>query len=230
MYPIWVLMRSGWPAMSNPATSPLPEVGAKRPHNMRMVVLFPAPLGPRNPKIWPWGTEKLTWSTAVKSPNRRVRPSTATAHSPLRRGRFRMGSEASEPSFFSGPATRLMNTSSSRGGRRLDGRGGHAGFFQGVSGHSPGIVPVLGDDVDVFAEQINACGGLERLFKHLGGFSGIACGHGQDFLGHALPDGGGRALHQQPSLVHEPHPAAPLRLVQIGGGHQNGHAFLEQTV
>lgn len=34
-----------------------------------MVVLFPAPLGPKNPKISPFFTEKEISSTAVTSPN-----------------------------------------------------------------------------------------------------------------------------------------------------------------
>ena len=37
----------------------LPEVGLIRPKRVRMVVLFPAPLGPINPKISPSGTERF---------------------------------------------------------------------------------------------------------------------------------------------------------------------------
>ena len=39
---------------------------------MRMVVDFPAPLGPRNPVTRPGWAVKLTWSTAMKSPYLRV--------------------------------------------------------------------------------------------------------------------------------------------------------------
>ena len=39
---------------------------------MRIVVDFPAPLGPRNPVTRPGWAVKLTWSTAVKSPYLRV--------------------------------------------------------------------------------------------------------------------------------------------------------------
>jgi len=49
-----------------------PEVGASRPVNILMVVDFPAPFGPRNPKNCPASTRRFTLSTAVKSPNRRV--------------------------------------------------------------------------------------------------------------------------------------------------------------
>src|SRR5687768_11858050 len=40
---------------------------------MRVVVDFPAPLGPRNPYISPRFTTRLTWSTATWSPNLRER-------------------------------------------------------------------------------------------------------------------------------------------------------------
>jgi hypothetical protein len=36
---------------------------------MRIVVVFPAPFGPRNPRISPLFTVKEMWSTAVLSPN-----------------------------------------------------------------------------------------------------------------------------------------------------------------
>ncbi len=39
---------------------------------MRIVVDFPAPLGPRKPVTRPGSAVKLTWSTAVKSPYVRV--------------------------------------------------------------------------------------------------------------------------------------------------------------
>jgi hypothetical protein len=57
----------------------LPEVGARRPVSILMVVDLPAPLGPRKPKNWPGATVRLTSWTAVKSPNRRVRPVVVTA-------------------------------------------------------------------------------------------------------------------------------------------------------
>jgi len=56
-----------------------PEVGASKPVSILMVVDLPAPLGPRKPKNWPGATERLTSSTAVKSPKRRVRPVVETA-------------------------------------------------------------------------------------------------------------------------------------------------------
>ena len=44
-----------------------------------MIVVLPAPLGPISPATVPVGTLNETWSTAVREPNRFVRPSTVTA-------------------------------------------------------------------------------------------------------------------------------------------------------
>src|SRR3990172_6308724 len=65
--------------MSCPATCPEPEVGVMIPQSMRMVVDFPEPLGPRNPKISPFFTEKVILSTAVKAPKHLTRFSTVMA-------------------------------------------------------------------------------------------------------------------------------------------------------
>src|SRR3990172_10276146 len=65
--------------MSCPATWPEPDVGVMIPQSIRMVVDFPEPLGPRNPKISPFFTEKVILSTAVKSPKRFSRFSTEMA-------------------------------------------------------------------------------------------------------------------------------------------------------
>src|SRR5665213_1142551 len=61
---------SGFRATTKPATSARPEVGVSRPQSIRMVVDFPAPLGPRNPKTSPLRTERLMLSTAMKLPKR----------------------------------------------------------------------------------------------------------------------------------------------------------------
>ena len=41
---------------------------------IRMVVVFPAPLGPMNPYNPPRGTSRSRWSTAVSGPNVLVTP------------------------------------------------------------------------------------------------------------------------------------------------------------
>ncbi len=56
-----------------------PEVGRSSPVSILMVVLFPAPFGPRNPKKRPRATWKDTRSTAVCRRNTFVRPSTTIA-------------------------------------------------------------------------------------------------------------------------------------------------------
>src|SRR3990172_6364705 len=64
---------------SKPLTRAVPPEGRSRVHSMLMVVVLPAPLGPRKPKISSSCTWKLTPSTATKSPKRRTRPSTSMA-------------------------------------------------------------------------------------------------------------------------------------------------------
>ncbi len=51
-----------------------PLVGGDTQPTMRMVEDLPAPLGPRKPNASPRGILKSMPSTAVKSPNRLVRP------------------------------------------------------------------------------------------------------------------------------------------------------------
>src|SRR5690242_20037548 len=55
-----------------PFTSTVPEVGASRPTIMRIVVDFPAPLGPRKPVTSPGRTVKVRSETAVTDPYRLV--------------------------------------------------------------------------------------------------------------------------------------------------------------
>ena len=62
------LMRSESRRMSRPSTRTSPEVGSDSPARMRMVVVLPAPFGPRKPKISPRRTWSEMPSTAVKSP------------------------------------------------------------------------------------------------------------------------------------------------------------------
>ena len=65
--------------MSLPLSSACPEVGAMSVESMLMVVVFPAPLGPRKPNISPLFTSKEMLSTAVTVLNRLVRFSVRTA-------------------------------------------------------------------------------------------------------------------------------------------------------
>ena len=57
-----------------PNSSASPSLAGSRPVSIFIVVVLPQPFDPRKPKISPRLIVKLTLSTAVKSPNRRVRP------------------------------------------------------------------------------------------------------------------------------------------------------------
>ena len=62
-----------WPG-SMPSTDRSPPVTGETQAIMRIVVVLPAPLGPRNPNTSPRCTSKSTPSTATYPPKRLVRP------------------------------------------------------------------------------------------------------------------------------------------------------------
>src|SRR5215208_3265287 len=99
-----------------PATSTRPATGSCNPHRTRMKVVFPAPLGPRKPKISPAPIDKETLSTAVNEPKRQVTPSALIDVLPdvliAATGGGRMAGPRSVSS--------IANTSSSEGGTRHD--------------------------------------------------------------------------------------------------------------
>src|SRR5690349_20858602 len=66
----------GFSRTSKPATVAEPSVGGRKQVRTRMVVVFPAPLGPRKPTIWPLSTSKEMLSTATVRAYRLVKPST----------------------------------------------------------------------------------------------------------------------------------------------------------
>src|SRR5579872_438572 len=66
----------GCSSTSKPATVALPDVGGRKQVSTRIVVVFPAPLGPRKPTICPFSTSKEMLSTATVRAYRLVRPST----------------------------------------------------------------------------------------------------------------------------------------------------------
>src|SRR5580693_9091421 len=59
------LTSSGCSNTSYPATVAPPDVGERKQVSMRIVVVFPAPFGPRKPTICPFPTSNEMWSTAV---------------------------------------------------------------------------------------------------------------------------------------------------------------------
>jgi len=62
---VLVFAASGSVAMSWPQMLARPAVGVTKPANIRMVVVLPAPFGPRKPSTSPGATWKLTSSTAT---------------------------------------------------------------------------------------------------------------------------------------------------------------------
>ena len=54
--------------MSKPATFTVPLVAGMKPVMMRMVVVLPAPLGPRKPRISPVWRGEADVATATRSP------------------------------------------------------------------------------------------------------------------------------------------------------------------
>src|SRR6266850_5459181 len=75
-YPIRFLTSSGFSSTSNPATFADPEVGGRKQVNTRMVVVLPAPFGPRNPTMPPFSTSNEMLSTATVRAYLLVSPST----------------------------------------------------------------------------------------------------------------------------------------------------------
>ncbi len=80
-----------------PSSRALPLVTSSRPVSIFMVVVLPQPLEPRKPKISPRSMRKLTWSTATKSPKRRVSPSASMAGAPSVGARGGMTRPAASP-------------------------------------------------------------------------------------------------------------------------------------
>src|SRR5436309_2181913 len=68
MKPREALAASALVARSCPLISTRPAVGLSSPAMIRIVVVLPAPFGPRKPWISPGATSRLTPSTAVKAP------------------------------------------------------------------------------------------------------------------------------------------------------------------
>jgi hypothetical protein len=68
MKPSDAFAASGSRSRSWPLTTMRPAVGFKSPAIMRMLVVLPAPFGPRKPWICPGATLSDTPSTAVKLP------------------------------------------------------------------------------------------------------------------------------------------------------------------
>src|SRR5450631_4292244 len=73
---------AAWVATSKPATAAKPDVAGSKVVSTLIVVLLPAPLGPRRPKISPGATDRSMLSTATTVLKVRVRPRISTARGP----------------------------------------------------------------------------------------------------------------------------------------------------
>src|ERR1700761_600693 len=82
---------------SKPATSACPALGLVRVQSMLIVVVLPAPLGPRKPKTSPVPTSKPTPLTASKSPNDLRRSFTEIASEGIGSGERRRGPDPEAP-------------------------------------------------------------------------------------------------------------------------------------
>src|SRR5947207_581782 len=85
---------SSGPSTSNPATVAVPALGGRKQVRTRMVVVLPAPFGPRKPTICPFVTSKEILSTATVRAYLLVRPLTVIID------RLRLYCDASEPDSF----------------------------------------------------------------------------------------------------------------------------------
>src|SRR6059058_4284951 len=63
---------SPWLARSNPPTRTVPVVGKSSPQSILMVVVLPAPFGPRKANSSPFGTARVNSWTATFGPYRLV--------------------------------------------------------------------------------------------------------------------------------------------------------------
>src|SRR5205085_3880204 len=86
------LTSRGCSRMSKPATVAVPSVGGRKQVSMRMVVVFPAPFGPRKPTICPFVTSKEMLSTAIVRAYLLVRPLTVIIDNSGLQRWFRAGS------------------------------------------------------------------------------------------------------------------------------------------
>src|SRR5918995_2432038 len=109
-----------------PRTRSSPSVTGDTQAIMRMVVVLPAPLGPRKPNTSPRRTEKSMPSTATSSPKRLVSALASMRADAAGSSREAGGSDITDRRYRRG-LTPEPQVSVARSGRRLQPPGGHAG-------------------------------------------------------------------------------------------------------
>src|SRR3989338_3740734 len=212
------LICSGSVRMSKPATVPPPAVGARMPHNMRMVVDLPAPFGPRKPKISPCATAKLTRLTATKFPNRRSssRTTTASGRESLRMVRAFLFAEHGDEYIFE---TRFDRADSGR----LD-------AFLAENGFGPRrcFLRVFGDEMHAVAEQPDCLRG-ELCAQRPRGLPWIRRADFKDRPAHQSFHLVGRAARQQLALVQERHAMEGLGFIEVCRRDEDGDSLAQQA-
>src|SRR5688500_3761287 len=181
---------------------------------MRMAVVFPAPFGPRKPRISPASTTNERSTTATKSPNRRVRPSAAMPASSLRSAARATGAAAS--------ATAELEEDVFEGGPQ---------GLDRLHSRSPGLhrAEEAGRQLARRLSQRHVHGvAEERDAARLGPLAERPQGRprrgGADLERPALEPCLERARsveRDDSSAVQERDPVAPLCLVEVGGGEED---------
>src|SRR5450631_3578460 len=231
----------------------LPLVGRTRPSNIRNVVVFPAPLGPRKPVIRPGSTEKLRLLTAVREPNFLVRSRTCTwvsclessvigpplvlhPHSQPRRGRVSAGGSLQvRPGSASSGQTARIPAQEARGGvpaveqcadRRDQGQTRTEHEWARVIGAGGRPRPVRDDDGGRNGAH-SWEGGCGRGCRWRGG-GGRRRGRGRfrDCRAGDVGDDAGRAPHRRPAHV----PAAVALVDHDRDGGADPGALVDRAV
>src|SRR5512146_1741529 len=125
--------------------SAVPLVGEARPRITRIVVVLPAPFGPRKPVTFPGWTAKLSPSTAVTSPKRLVSPLTSMLTGPAEGRRARGAAAGAEAGGSPGSCGwKGARVSSGIPGRRVRPKARYATPPQGTVAHMTSAQAHLG--------------------------------------------------------------------------------------
>src|SRR5215469_34145 len=148
-----------------PATRAVPDVAFARVQRILIVVVLPAPFGPRNPKVSPRATSKSIPRTAWTSPYCLVRPETEIT------GSWTRGADAVAPSGATAPPVFVLvcvtNAAASLPCHLERSRAG-SGLPTGLLGGVGGGVVVVGREQPVQR--------LARVGKHLAGLDDLGLG------------------------------------------------------
>ena len=201
-----------------PATRARPAEGSSRPHRMRIVVDFPAPFGPRKPKISPRRASKLTLFTATNSPKRLSGPRPppkfrcAFIRAFCASRRFRSVSTAdTNKSSMVGVTDWMESTSTPADSSRA----------RKSDCAARGVVHKQVHAVALEQGAAHAGGACQR-FAHLDGLRRM---YRQNLAGKFPLEFLRPVAEQHAALVQQADAMAALGFVEIGSGNENGHAL-----